>query len=236
MSTLEVSDLTKAYGATKVLEGISFTLRPGGCTALIGPNGAGKSTLVECIAGLRRIDRGRVSIDHRDVTDDIQALRSLLYICMQKQPAAKYVRVGEMIDLMRNIYASPRSVPEILDAAGLAGNKRQYIHKLSGGERLRLEIACSLIAERSIIIYDELTSGLDPLGRRDVYRILGRLKRESRTILYITHYLEEVHLICDSVIALNNARLTFFDSPRNIPDHQCFYDLYRKYTPREVPD
>lgn len=88
MSTLEVSDLTKAYGATKVLEGISFTLRPGGCTALIGPNGAGKSTLVECIAGLRRIDRGRVSIDHRDVTDDIQALRSLLYICMQNQPAA----------------------------------------------------------------------------------------------------------------------------------------------------
>ena len=88
MSTLEVSDLTKAYGATKVLERISFTLRPGGCTALIGPNGAGKSTLVECIAGLRRIDRGRVSIDHRDVTDDIQALRSLLYICMQNQPAA----------------------------------------------------------------------------------------------------------------------------------------------------
>ena len=101
MSTLEVSDLTKAYGATKVLESISFTLSPGGCTALIGPNGAGKSTLVECIAGLRRIDRGRVSIDHHDVTDDIQALRSLLYICMQKQPAAKYVRVGEMIDLMR---------------------------------------------------------------------------------------------------------------------------------------
>ena len=232
MSVLEVSGLSKAYGTRRVLDRISFTLRPGSCTALIGANGSGKSTLVECIAGLRRIDRGRIKIDNRDLTHDSQALRSHLYIQMQQQGTVKYVRVGEMIDLMRKIYQSPRSPEEILDTAGLGVNKRQYIHRLSQGERLRLEIAFSLIAGRNIIIYDELTSGLDPLGRRAVYHLLRQLKQENRTIIYVTHYLEEIHLICDGLIALNNASITIFDSPRDIPKFQSselndfFYDIY----------
>ena len=234
MSVLEVSGLSKAYGAKKVLEGISFALSPGSCTALIGPNGAGKSTLVECIAGLRRIDSGQVKMNERDVTHDIQAIRSLLYIQMQKQAVAKYARVCEVIDLMRKIYESPRSLAETLDAVGLGKNRRQYIHNLSEGERLRLEIALSLIADRSIIIYDELTSGLDPLGRRDVYNILHQLKQESKTILYVTHYLEEIHMICDRVIALNNSEVALFDSAKDILDssyqngNQLFYDVYRE--------
>ena len=181
-----MSVLSKAYGTKKVLEGVSFTLHRGSCTALIGPNGAGKSTLVEFIAGVRKMDGGQIKIDDRDVTHDIQAIRSLLYIQMQKQAVAKYVRVCEVVDLMRKIYESPRSVAKILYTVSLIKNRRKYVHKFSEGERLRLEIAFSLIADRSIIIYDELTSGLDPLGRRAVYDILRQLKQESKIILYVT--------------------------------------------------
>ena len=228
-----MSGLSKAYGMKKVLEGVSFTLHRGSCTALIGPNGAGKSTLVECIAGVRKMDGGQIKIDDRNVTQDIQAIRSLLYIQMQKQVVAKYARVCEVVDLMRKIYESPRSVAKILYTVGLSKNRRKYVYKLSEGERLRLEIAFSLIADRSIIIYDELTSGLDPLGRRAVYDILRQLKQESKTILYVTHYLEEIDLICNGVIVLNHAAITLFNSTKEILEsqhqnrNQLFYDLYQ---------
>ncbi len=213
MSLIHVSSLTKSYDARPVVRGVDLDVEAGEIVGVLGPNGAGKSTLVECIGGLRRRDSGTVRVDGLDPDDDPPALRAILGMQLQEARLPKKTTPREVLDLYRSFYPAPRDTDELLARFGLSAQADQRFERLSGGQQQRLSVALALVGNPRIAILDELTTGLDPAARREIWAFLAELRRDGVTILLVTHFMEEAQHLCDRVAILDGGRVTAFDSP-----------------------
>jgi ABC-2 type transport system ATP-binding protein len=210
---IEVEKLQKTYGAVRAVEDVSFTVDRGEVFGILGPNGAGKTTTVECIAGIRTGDMGSVRVDGIDPWTDRGALTRMLGIQLQESQLQPKITVEEALRLFTTFYDDPRPWGELADRLGLTPHLARRFQDLSGGQQQRLSIALALVGRPRVAILDELSTGLDPRARREVWELVRDLRAEGTTILLVTHAMEEAQQLCDRIAIIDGGRLRALDTP-----------------------
>jgi ABC-2 type transport system ATP-binding protein len=200
-----VRGLRKVYGDRVVVDDLDLDVPAGEIVGLIGANGAGKTTTVECIQGLRRPDGGTVRVLGLDPARQPDRLRPQLGSQLQDSALPDRLRVGEAITLFATGRAGDADA--LLAQFGLAQRRRAAFAGLSGGERQRLFLVLALLNRPRLVILDELTQGLDPAARRDVWAAVAQLRDGGTTVLLVTHELDEAQALCDQVIAMRAGRV-----------------------------
>jgi ABC-2 type transport system ATP-binding protein len=216
MAIIEVEDLVKHYGSKKAVDGVSFTVEEGEIFALLGPNGAGKTTTVESIEGIRRPDRGRISVMGLDPQRDRDELRHILGAQLQESQLPDKLRVGEALDLYRSFYRDPADPEQLIEQLGLTEQRTTAYDKLSGGQKQRLSIALALIGNPKVAVLDELTTGLDPQARRATWDLIEQIRDRGVTILLVTHLMEEAERLSDRLAIIDHGRVVALDTPAGI--------------------
>src|SRR5271155_2459940 len=200
-----VRGLRKAYGDRVVVDGLDLDVPAGEIVGLIGANGAGKTTTVECIQGLRKPDAGILRVLGYDPVTQAGELRPLIGSQLQDSALPDRLRVAEAVGLFST--ARARDGDELLERFGLAARRRSAFASLSGGERQRLFLVLALLNRPRLVILDELTQGLDPAARRDVWAAIRQLNEDGTTVLLVTHEMDEAESLCNQVLVMRAGRL-----------------------------
>jgi ABC-2 type transport system ATP-binding protein len=216
MPVIEVTGLRKGYGSKVAVEDVSFTVEAGEIFGILGPNGAGKTTTVECVTGLRTPDGGVLRVLGRDPQRDHDELGELVGVQLQDSQLPDKIRVGEALDLYASFYRRPARADELLARLGLAGQRNAFFSKLSGGQKQRLSIALALIGTPEVAVLDELTTGLDPNARREVWDLISEIRSTGVTILLVTHFMEEAERLCDRAAVIDHGRVVANDTPSGL--------------------
>jgi ABC-2 type transport system ATP-binding protein len=207
-------NVTKRYGATVALDGLSLALRPGEIVALLGPNGAGKSTAVRLLLGLISASTGAASVFGNDPRDP--ATRSRTGAMLQVARLPETLRVREHLDLFRSYYPHPLPVEEIVRIAQLDGILNRFFSQLSGGQKQRVLFGLALCGDPDLIVLDEPTVGMDIEARRGLWQQIRTLAERGKTVLLTTHYLEEADALAHRIIVINKGKIVSEGTPSEI--------------------
>lgn len=218
-AVVSVRGLSKSYGGTLVLDGFDLDVRAGEVVGLIGANGAGKTTAVECIQGLRRQDAGSIRVFGLDPAHDAQRVRSQIGSQLQDSGLPDRMRVSEAVALFAGPDAADPAA--LMEQFGIADRARAPFARLSGGERQRLFLVLALLNRPRLVILDELTQGLDPAARRNVWAAVEQLRRTGVTVLLVTHEVTEAEALCDRVIAMRGGRILDQGTPAELTDRHA---------------
>ena len=213
---LHVENLTKRYGDVQAVRGISFAVAEGEVFGLLGPNGAGKTTTIEILEGLRTPDGGNISVCGFDPRTHGEELKHEIGAALQSTSLPDKIRVSEAIRLFASFYKRRRNVDDLLKRFGLEEKRNAFYNQLSGGQKQRLALAMALVNDPKVLFLDEPTAGLDPQVRREIYDIIEELKREKKTIVLTTHYIEEAEKLCDRVAIVDHGTLISEGTPREL--------------------
>src|SRR5699024_10593371 len=210
---VELTGLRKHYGAVRAVEDVSFSVEEGEIFGVLGPNGAGKTTSVECLAGLRTGDAGSARVAGIDPWTDHDAVTRVLGVQLQESQLQEKITVAEALTLWSSFYDSPRPWGELAERLGLTPHLRQRFAALSGGQQQRLSIALALVGRPGVVILDELTTGLDPRARQEVWQLVRDVRDEGTTVLLVTHAMEEAEHLCDRIAIIDAGRVRALDTP-----------------------
>jgi len=214
-----VRGLRKAYGTRVVVDDLDLDVPAGDIVGLIGANGAGKTTTVECIQGLRKPDSGRLSVLGLDPVTQAARLRPLVGSQLQESALPDRLRVAEAVELFRTPRA--RDGGELLERFGLTARRRSAFASLSGGERQRLFLVLALLNRPRLVILDELTQGLDPAARRDVWAAVRQLNDEGATVLLVTHEMDEAEALCGRVVVMRAGHVIDAGAPADLTERHA---------------
>jgi ABC-2 type transport system ATP-binding protein len=209
--------LVKRYeGGVTAVDGLDLQIAAGECFGLLGPNGAGKTTTVEIFEGLLDATSGDVEVLGMRWGADERALRERLGVSLQQTHLPERLSVMEILTLFRSFFARGRSPEDVLRAVALEEKKDAWYDKLSGGQKQRLAVACALVGDPDLLFLDEPTTGLDPQSRLQLWDIVEGFKRQGRTVLLTTHYMDEAERLCDRVGIIDHGKLIALGSPREL--------------------
>jgi ABC-2 type transport system ATP-binding protein len=217
MTAIEVTGLRKSYESVHALRGIDLSIAATGqIVGLLGPNGAGKTTFVEILEGLRTASSGSVSVLGLDPAKASVALRARIGVQLQSTAFMQGLTVLETLQLYGALY--PRSLApfEVLQRVDLVDKAKAMVRGLSGGQQQRLALALAMLHDPDLYILDEPTSGLDPIARRQIHDILLALKRDGKTVLLSSHYLDEIEALADRVIILAAGEIVADGTPLDL--------------------
>ncbi|HVH58073.1 MAG TPA: ABC transporter ATP-binding protein [Vicinamibacterales bacterium] len=211
MNAIEVRSLTRRFGAFTAVDGISFDLQKGEIFGFLGSNGAGKSTTIRMLCGLLRPTSGRAAVGGVDVGNDPEGVKRRIGYMSQRFSLYEMLTVDQNIAFFGGIYGLAgerlaRRREFVLDMAGLRGRETTLARDLSGGWRQRLALGCAVLHEPPILFLDEPTGGVDPLSRRQFWRLIDSLSASGVTVLVTTHYLDEAER-CHRVALIHAGRL-----------------------------
>lgn len=204
--SVSVSSLTKSFGGRRVVDDLSFAVQKGEVFALLGHNGAGKSTTIDLILGLKTPDGGSAKILGMDAVKHRKQVFERVGVQLQNTQYQTSITVEEACMEYASLYAAPADYPQLLEQFGLGSLRKNFVSKLSGGERQKLSVVLALIGNPEIVFLDELTTGLDVVARREVWRTLKQLKEQGLTIFLTTHYMEEAEALCDRVCIIKSGK------------------------------
>jgi ABC-2 type transport system ATP-binding protein len=229
-----VANLRKTYGANVAVDDVSFEILPGEIFGIIGPNGAGKTTTVECLQGLRDRDAGNVLVLGLDPSVQAQELRHRIGSQLQESSLPDRMKVSEALELFATF--SDRSVdPEMLiERWGLTDRRDVAFGDLSGGQRQRLFIALAFINDPEIVFLDELTQGLDPQARRVTWGLIQEIRESGKTVVLVTHFMDEAETLCDRVAIIDRGRVVALDTPQRLISAQDLTTRVSFTTDRDV--
>jgi ABC-2 type transport system ATP-binding protein len=213
MAAIEVEHLSKSFAAMVAVDDVSFAVAEGEIFGLLGRNGAGKSTTVDCLAGLRMPDRGRIRVTGLDPRRDRRELRHRLGVQLQESQLPDKLTVAEAMRLYASFYRHPADIAGLLDVLDLAAKRNTRYRRLSGGQKQRLSVALALIGRPRVAILDELTTGLDPVSRRDTWSLISDIRNQGVTIMLVTHFMDEAERLCDRVAILDAGRVAAIGTP-----------------------
>lgn len=216
MEVVEVLNLKKYYGEIKAVDGVSFSVIKGEVFGMVGPNGAGKTTTIECIEGLRKPTSGEIKVLGINPYEKREVLYRRISVQLQETRYQDKIKVWEILKLFSSFYEKTIDYEELLEKFDLKNFKNSFVSDLSGGQRQKLSIILALIPDPKIVFLDELTTGLDPKARRDMWKFILDLKKEGKTIFLTTHYMEEAEILCDRVAIIDKGKILALDTPENL--------------------
>ncbi|MBP2435807.1 ABC transporter ATP-binding protein [Microbacterium amylolyticum] len=222
---IEVQGLTRSYRGRPVLRGVDLAVREGETLGILGHNGAGKTTLVETIGGLRKPTSGSVRVLGLDPIADRDRVRGVLGMQLQNSMLHHALSVRENLRLHRSFYRSGEDPDALIERLGLTAVRGTHAQRLSGGQQQRLSVGVALIGRPRVLILDELTTGLDPEGRRGIWRLIEQLQADGVTILLVSHSMDEVARLCRRVIMLDAGRILTEGSPEALREQTGAEDL-----------
>jgi ABC-2 type transport system ATP-binding protein len=202
---VSVRNAVKRFGEVTALAGVGFDLRKGELVALLGPNGSGKTTLVNALLGLLRLDEGEVQVfGHSAGSADA---RACLGAMQQAASPPDSLRVGELIDLYRGYYGAPLPLDQIVAMADLSKLVDRRYGMLSGGEKRRVQFALAIGGDARIIVLDEPTTHMDHASREVFWNTIHSLRQQGKTVLLVTHQMEEIDALADRVLVISNGKV-----------------------------
>ena len=209
---IKATNVVKRYGELLALDHLNLELKEGEILGLLGPNGSGKTTAINCILSLLQYEKGGISIFGKPMSPEAYEIKKDIGVVMQNVAVFNELTVIENIDYFCGLYikdAQKRKqlVLEAIDFVGLGEFKKFYPKKLSGGLLRRLNIACGIAHKPKLIILDEPTVAVDPQARNSILEGILELNRQGATVLYTSHYMEEVERICSRIIILDKGRV-----------------------------
>lgn len=219
-SAIVAEGLTKSFPGVRAVEALSFDVSAGEIFGLVGPDGAGKTTTLRMLAGIMPPDSGKAAVAGFDIVRDPEGAKHALSYMPQRFGLYEDLTVDENIRFYADLFGVKKTEREersaqLLQAAGMNEFRKRLAGKLSGGMKQKLGLVCALIHRPKVILLDEPTTGVDPVSRRDFWRILYELAAEGVAILTSTAYLDEAER-CHRVALLNQGKLLFCDTPRNL--------------------
>lgn len=206
---IEIENLRKSYGDKVAVDGINLQVERGTIFGLLGANGAGKSTIIECVLGTKKMDSGKVRILGLNPVNDRKQLFEKVGIQFQDCAFQSLITVSELCQMTECVYKNVIPYKQLLSQFGLSDKIKAKVSTLSGGERQRLFIVLALIPNPQVVFLDELTTGLDTLARKNVWRYLLELNNKELTILLTSHYMDEVETLCDKIAILKKGKIAF---------------------------
>lgn len=218
---ISVSQLAKSYGSTVAVADVSLEVHEGEIFGLIGPNGAGKTTTMECVEGLRKPDRGEISVLGMDPRRDAFALQKRIGVQHQEAHLQKRIKVWEAIDLWSTLYPNVVDTEALLAQLGLEAKRNAWFMTLSGGQKQRLFVALAMIHDPEVVFLDELTTGLDPQARRAIWELVFGIRDRGKTVLLTTHLMEEAERLCDRVAIVELGRIIEIGTPTELVQRHC---------------
>jgi ABC transporter, ATP-binding protein len=227
---IEIKNINKQINKKRILNNISFDIFEGDCVALIGPNGAGKTTLMNCLLGNKFVDSGSIKINNLQPTNN--KLKKSVNVLPQENVVPQKLKVKELIDFVKKLYKDHLSDEEIDNLLRFDNKlKETFASKLSGGQRRLLSFVLSLIGKPSILFLDEPTAGMDTSTRIRFWEIVNTLKNDGLTIIYSSHYIEEVEHTADRILVLNKGELIRDTTPHAMRAEEVekFFTLPIKY-------
>jgi len=216
MQAVHVRELQKRYGATRAVNGASFSVEQGEIFGIIGANGSGKTTTVECLQGLRKPDGGEIRVLGLDPQSQRDQLRHRIGSQLQESALPDRLRVWEALDLFGALSPKSRDWRELVREWGLTGKEGAAFADLSGGQRQRLFVALALVNEPEIVFLDEMTTGLDPAGRHAAWELVRDVRRRGTTVVLVTHFMDEAEDLCDRIAVFRQGEVTAIDSPAGL--------------------
>lgn len=208
---IRVKNLVKRYGDLLALDHLSLDIKEGEIFVLLGPNGSGKSTAINCILSLLSYDKGEIDIFEKPMAPDAYKIKKDIGVIMQNVAVFNELTVYENIDYFCGLYVEDKArrkqlVEEAIEFVGLEDFKKFYPKKLSGGLLRRLNIACGIAHKPKLIFLDEPTVAVDPQSRNKILEGIMQLNKEGATIIYTTHYMEEVEQICSRIMIIDKGK------------------------------
>ncbi len=219
-SAIVAEGLTKSFPGVRAVDALSFDVRAGEIFGLVGPDGAGKTTTLRMLAGIMPPDAGNATVAGFNVVRDPEGAKHALSYMPQRFGLYEDLTVDENINFYADLFGVKKAErkarsTQLLEAAGMSEFRKRLAGKLSGGMKQKLGLVCALIHRPKVILLDEPTTGVDPVSRRDFWRILYELVAEGVAILTSTAYLDEAER-CHRVALLNQGKLLFCDTPANL--------------------
>lgn len=207
---IKVEHLSKSYGNLKVIDNLNLSVKFGTVYGLLGANGAGKSTTIECVLGIKKADTGTVSILEHDPKKDRTHLFQKVGVQFQESSYQAEIKVGELCEETACLYNNPADWQKLCREFGIGDKLKSEVKNLSGGQRQKLFIVLALIPNPELVFLDELTTGLDTKARREVWKMLSKLKDEGLTIFLTSHFMDEVEVLCDEICILKKGKAVFY--------------------------
>ena len=209
---IEVKNLTKEYKTLKAVDNLSFDVYEGEILGLLGPNGSGKSTTINSILSLLKFKEGKIKIFGETMTPDAYSIKEKIGVVFQDVAVFDELTVYENIDYFCGLYIQDKNirkkyVEDAINLVGLSDFKKFRPKQLSGGLLRRLNIACGIAHKPKVIFFDEPTVAVDPQSRNNILDGIKKLREDGATIIYTTHYMEEVEILCDRVIIIDKGKI-----------------------------
>lgn len=209
---IEIKHLTKQYQQLKAVDDLSFEVYQGEILGLLGPNGSGKSTTINCLLSLLNYQQGSITIFNQEMKPDAYDIKKDIGVVFQDVAVFEELTVYENIDYFCGLYIRNKKtrkqyIEDAIALVGLSQYRQFYPKQLSGGLLRRLNIACGIAHKPKLIIFDEPTVAVDPQSRNNILEGIMKLRDQGATIIYTTHYMEEVEMICDRIIILDKGKI-----------------------------
>jgi ABC-2 type transport system ATP-binding protein len=213
MKIIQVQEILKRFGQTQALKGVSFDVNRGEVLGLLGPNGSGKTTTLEILMGIAKADSGSVNFSNdKGVVEKIK-IGSVFQVPVYYDT----LTVAELIKFYSRFYRRPtEKIPEYLAMVNLQDKLDTQFRNLSGGQKQQLSIVLSLVNDPDILFFDEPSNALDPAVRHKIWDLIRLLKKNGKTIVFTTHYIEEAEALADRVVIMNKGEVIVTDEPKNI--------------------
>ncbi|WP_121627307.1 ABC transporter ATP-binding protein [Poseidonibacter antarcticus] len=214
---IKISNVVKKYDDLIALDNLSLEIKKGTIFGLLGVNGAGKSTILSILNGLSQFDSGKINIFGLDIKNDIEEIKNISSIIPQNLAFYEKLTVKENLDFFAKIQnAKKEDYEHAIEINALTNFLNQRASTLSGGQKRRLNIAIGILNNPQIIYFDEPTVGIDPKSRNDILEFIKSYKKQGKTIVYTSHYMNEVEKICDEVAIISYGKLIKQDTLENL--------------------
>lgn len=210
---LEIKNLVKKYKDIVAVDNISFVIDRGTCFGLLGPNGAGKTTTIEVIEDVVRPTSGEIFYQGQPRGE---AFRDGVGIQFQSTALLSMLTVRKTLETFQSLYRKTASIDDLVQMCQLADFQNQYNDKISGGQRQRFLLALALINQPELLFLDEPSTGLDPQARRNLWHLVQQIKKEGKTIILTTHYMEEAQYLCDEIAIMDYGKIIAHGSPAEL--------------------